>query len=90
LVATLRPCAFFPSPDAFILCTQFLEVVRRAIWNFLCIEWEIIKQKAKQLKARDSLNDHEDEDEDEDDLYEYNDNNDLFLLEDGGGGDTDK
>jgi hypothetical protein len=45
--------AFFPSPDALILCTQFLEVVRRAIWNLLRIEWENIKQKAKQLKARD-------------------------------------
>ena len=34
----------FPSNDAFILCTQFLEVFRRAMWNLLRVEWEHIKQ----------------------------------------------
>lgn len=50
----------FVSQDTFVLCTQFLEVFRRAIWNLLRMEWENIKQKSKQLKARDSLSDHED------------------------------
>jgi len=56
----------FPSNDAFVLCTQFLEVFRRAIWNLLRVEWENIKQKKwqsakhKRDKAHDSLSDHED------------------------------
>mmetsp|Transcript_11739 Transcript_11739/g.18198 ORF Transcript_11739/g.18198 Transcript_11739/m.18198 type:complete len:463 (-) Transcript_11739:66-1454(-) len=36
--------ALFPSKDAFVLFTQFLEVFRRAIWNLLRVEWEHIKQ----------------------------------------------
>jgi hypothetical protein len=65
----------FVSHDAFVLSTQFLEVFRRAIWNLLRVEWENIKQKSKQLKARDSLSDTEED-------------NDLFLMMDstGGGG----
>lgn len=52
----------FPNADAFVLCTQFLEIFRRAIWNLLRVEWENIKQNnAKQIKARDSLSDHEDD-----------------------------
>eukprot|EP00536_Pseudo-nitzschia_multiseries_P016671 jgi/Psemu1/263801/estExt_Genewise1Plus.C_11930007 len=49
----------FPSNDAFVLCTQFLEVFRRAIWNLLRVEWEHIKQTkgAQQSKAEDSLSD---------------------------------
>ena len=35
----------FPSHNAFVLCTQFLEVFRRAIWNLLRVEWEHIKQQ---------------------------------------------
>jgi hypothetical protein len=58
---TLRFVSKFPSNDAFVLCTQFLEVFRRAIWNLLRVEWENIKQKAKKPKARDSLSDNEDE-----------------------------
>jgi len=73
----------FPSPDAFILCTQFLEVVRRAIWNLLRIEWENIKQKAKQLKARDSLSDHEGDDDAD---YDTNGEDDDFFHIDGGVG----
>jgi hypothetical protein len=34
----------FPSADSFALCTQFLEVFRRSIWNLLRIEWENLKQ----------------------------------------------
>lgn len=34
----------FPSTDVYILCTQFLEAVRRALWNLLRVEWENIKQ----------------------------------------------
>ena len=56
----------FHSQDAFVLCTQFLEVFRRAIWNLLRVEWEHIKQKSKALKARDSLSDTDDDDEEED------------------------
>jgi hypothetical protein len=62
---TLRFVGKFPSNDAFVLCTQFLEVFRRAIWNLLRVEWENIKQKAKRPKARDSLSDNEDEDEEQ-------------------------
>lgn len=40
--------SFFPSNDAFVLCTQFLEVFRRAIWNLLRVEWENMKQKKSQ------------------------------------------
>lgn len=53
----------FVSHDAFVLCTQFLEVFRRSIWNLLRVEWENIKQKSKALKARDSLSDTEDEED---------------------------
>jgi len=35
----------FPSTDVFVLCTQFLEVFRRSIWNLLRVEWENIKQQ---------------------------------------------
>lgn len=59
----------FVSQDAFVLCTQFLEVFRRSIWNLLRVEWENIKQKSKQLKARDSLSDTDEEEQD------------LFLME---------
>jgi EXS family len=34
----------FPSADIFVLCTQFLEVFRRALWNLLRVEWENLKQ----------------------------------------------
>ncbi|KAL7532060.1 hypothetical protein ACHAXR_007255, partial [Thalassiosira sp. AJA248-18] len=34
----------FPSSDIYILCTQFLEALRRALWNLLRVEWENIKQ----------------------------------------------
>ena len=34
----------FPNSDVYILCTQFLEAVRRALWNLLRVEWENIKQ----------------------------------------------
>jgi len=40
--------ALFPSDDSFVLCTQFLEVFRRAIWNLLRVEWENIKQTRPQ------------------------------------------
>ena len=36
--------AIFPSTDAYIICTEFLEVFRRAVWNLLRVEWEHIKQ----------------------------------------------
>ena len=37
----------FPSGDAFILFTQFLEVFRRALWNLLRVEWENLKQSGQ-------------------------------------------
>jgi EXS family len=43
----------FPSGDSFVLCTQFLEVFRRALWNLLRIEWEHLKQQqSKALAAK--------------------------------------
>ena len=36
--------------DAFILCTQFLEVFRRCIWNLLRVEWEHMKQTISKKK----------------------------------------
>jgi len=59
----------FPSNDAFVLCTQFLEVFRRGIWNLLRVEWENIKQMkakkaAQQSKALDSLSDVDGEEQD--------------------------
>lgn len=53
----------FVSHDAFVLCTQFLEVFRQWIWNLLRVEWENIKQKSKALKACDSLSDTEDDED---------------------------
>lgn len=40
---------FFSSNDSFILCTQFLEVFRRGIWNLLRVEWEHMKQTLSSL-----------------------------------------
>lgn len=37
----------FPSDDAFVLFTQFLEVFRRALWNLLRVEWENLKQSGQ-------------------------------------------
>eukprot|EP00578_Thalassiosira_sp_NH16_P021689 CAMPEP_0181088234 /NCGR_PEP_ID=MMETSP1071-20121207/6678_1 /TAXON_ID=35127 /ORGANISM="Thalassiosira sp., Strain NH16" /LENGTH=492 /DNA_ID=CAMNT_0023170137 /DNA_START=58 /DNA_END=1536 /DNA_ORIENTATION=+ len=34
----------FPNMDIYILCTQFMEAIRRALWNLLRVEWENIKQ----------------------------------------------
>ncbi len=33
--------------DAFILFQQFLEVIRRALWNLLRVEWENLKQSGQ-------------------------------------------
>lgn len=42
--------AIFPDNDAYVLCTEFLEVFRRAVWNLLRVEWEHIKQTRKNAK----------------------------------------
>ena len=34
----------FPNADIYILCSQFLEAIRRSLWNLLRVEWEHIKQ----------------------------------------------
>lgn len=39
----------FPSGDSFVLCSQFLEVFRRALWNLLRVEWENLKQSGHHL-----------------------------------------
>jgi len=39
----------FASSDAFVLCTQFLEVFRRALWNLLRVDWENLKHMQKPL-----------------------------------------
>lgn len=58
----LRFCHhLFPSADAFVLCTQFLEIFRRSIWNLLRVEWENIKQQ----KAQDEKELQSDVEEDE-------------------------
>jgi hypothetical protein len=36
--------SMFPSADSFTLCTQFLEIFRRSLWNLLRMEWEQLKQ----------------------------------------------
>lgn len=53
--------AIFPSGDAFVLCTQFLEIFRRALWNLLRVEWENIKQQREKAvrNARDLDDDSE-------------------------------
>ena len=43
--------AIFPSADSFVLCTQFLEVFRRALWNLLRVEWENIKHSKNRAVA---------------------------------------
>lgn len=45
----------FPSGDAFVLCTQFLEVFRRALWNLLRVEWENLKQQQVQPNKEEEL-----------------------------------
>ena len=47
----------FPSDYAFVLCSEFLEIVRRALWNLLRMEWEELKQSGQQISApiRDEL-----------------------------------
>ena len=51
----LRFVTRFPNNDSFVLCTQFLEVFRRAIWNLLRVEWEQLKQRTRNSKVRDSF-----------------------------------
>lgn len=41
----------FPSNDSFVLCTQFLEVLRRALWNLLRVEWENMKQSGQHIPS---------------------------------------
>jgi hypothetical protein len=44
----------FPNADIYILCTQFLEAIRRSLWNLLRVEWEHIKQtKGKEEEEED-------------------------------------
>ena len=52
-----KESAIFPSNGAYILCTEFLEVFRRAVWNLLRVEWEHIKQtrNAKKIGATTTI-----------------------------------
>ena len=44
----------FPNKDVYILCTQFLEALRRSLWNLLRVEWENIKQtRGKEIADSD-------------------------------------
>lgn len=43
----------FPDADTYILCTQFLEALRRALWNLLRVEWENIKQTRGKEQEQD-------------------------------------
>ena len=46
----------FPNADIYILCTQFLEAIRRSLWNLLRVEWEHIKQnKGKEEETTDDV-----------------------------------
>jgi len=46
----------FPSTDVYILITQFLEAIRRSLWNLLRVEWENIKQnRGKESSEKSSL-----------------------------------
>lgn len=47
----------FPSNDMYILCTQFLEALRRALWNLLRVEWENIKQNRSKSEEEDDNGD---------------------------------
>lgn len=51
--------AIFPSKDAYILCTQFLEIFRRSVWNLLRVEWELMKQiqDSKKISPEDFKSD---------------------------------
>ena len=42
----------FDSFDSFVLTTQFLEIFRRAIWNLLRVEWEILKSQNMNNKGK--------------------------------------
>lgn len=53
--------ALFPSPNSFVLCTQFLEVFRRALWNLLRMEWEHLKQTSQQTELAKKRGDDFDE-----------------------------
>lgn len=45
----------FPNDDSFVLCTQFLEVFRRAIWNLLRVEWENLKHQKEAMTMSNEL-----------------------------------
>lgn len=45
----------FPSVDEFVLCTQFLEVFRRALWNLLRVEWEQLKILSSNKELQDEF-----------------------------------
>ncbi|EED91641.1 predicted protein [Thalassiosira pseudonana CCMP1335] len=50
----------FASTDAYILCTQFLEAIRRSLWNLLRVEWEHIKQnRGKEAEDDDTDPEHD-------------------------------
>lgn len=41
----------FASSDSYVLCTQFLEVFRRALWNLLRVDWENLKHMQQPLQS---------------------------------------
>ena len=45
----------FASTDALVLCTQFLEVFRRALWNLLRVDWENLKHMQHPLPKIDRM-----------------------------------
>ena len=47
--------SLFDSFDTFVLTTQFLEVFRRAIWNLLRVEWEILKTAPPTGKGKEEV-----------------------------------
>jgi len=56
----------FPSADMFALFTQFLEVLRRALWNLLRVEWENLKQANSGTRLIAAEDDEDDDNNNED------------------------
>eukprot|EP00588_Corethron_pennatum_P000288 CAMPEP_0194300912 /NCGR_PEP_ID=MMETSP0169-20130528/61520_1 /TAXON_ID=218684 /ORGANISM="Corethron pennatum, Strain L29A3" /LENGTH=460 /DNA_ID=CAMNT_0039051135 /DNA_START=5 /DNA_END=1391 /DNA_ORIENTATION=- len=55
----------FSNVDTYVLTTQFLEIFRRAIWNLLRVDWEMVKQIKKRKGKADAVHGDSDEDDGE-------------------------
>lgn len=48
---------WFSDADQYVLVVQFLEVGRRAIWNLLRVEWEIVNTQREKVRSISSVSD---------------------------------